>query len=174
VPASARPVSRRTALGATLGGTLSVPGLLAGCSLDPPRPDPSSGAPTEPEPDADVALLGAVLGELDATAALVAATVDRHRRLATRLQPLLDVHASHRAVLDEAAGVDQDASGAPPVPGRPVAALDRVRRSETRLTGTLRQATGDAQSGDLARALASMAASLAQHLVVLGSEGPAA
>jgi hypothetical protein len=174
VPATARPVSRRTAVGVTLVGTLAGSGLLAGCTLDPPAPDPADGAPVEPAPDADVVLLGTVLDALDATAALVAATTERHPGLATGLEPLLAVHAAHRAVLDGAAEVEQDAAGTPTVPGRTRVALDGVRRAETRLVATLRESTGAAQSGDFARALASMAASLTQHLAVLGSDGAAA
>lgn len=168
---STRPVSRRTAVGATLAGALAGPVLLAGCTFDPPAADPAPGTPTEPEPDADVVLLGTVLAALDATAGLVTAAVGRHPGLASTLQPLADVHALHRAVLDEAAEVEQDAAGTPAVPGRAAPALDRVRRAETRLVGALREATGAAQSGDFARALASMAASLTQHLTVLDSQG---
>lgn len=170
----ARPVSRRTAVGATLAGMLAGPVLLAGCTLDPPADDPAPGPPTEPEPDADVELLGTVLSDLDDTAALVTAAAARHPRLASGLQPLADVHAIHRAVLDGAAEVAQDEAGTPAVPGRPTVALARVRRAEARLVGTLREATGAAQSGDFARALASMAASLTQHLSVLDGEDPAA
>ncbi len=168
----ARPVSRRTAVGVALTGTLAGSGLLAGCRLDPPASEPASGAAPDPGPDADVLLLGTVLGALDHTAALVAAVLVRHPGLAPDLQPLADVHAAHRAVLDGAAEVQQDAADDPSVPGRPAVALDRVRRAENRLERALREATGAAQSGDFARALASMAASLTQHLTVLGAAGP--
>lgn len=176
----ARPVSRRTAVGAALAGTLAGSGLVAGCSLDPPDADSPADSPAgstdgspdasaaDPEPDADVALLASVLAALDGTAALAAATLARHSRLDATLQPLVDVHALHRAVLDEAAEVDQDAAPAPVVPARAAVALDRVRRAETRLADTFREATVTAQSGDFARALASMTASLSQHLAVLG------
>jgi hypothetical protein len=168
-----RPVSRRTAIGATLAGTLVAP-ALAGCTGEAPAGEPTPGPVTEPEPDADVVLLGSVLAALDGAAALVAATAERHPGLGSRLEPLEDVHARHRAVLDEAAEVEQGASAGPDVPGRPAPALDRVRRAEGRLVGTLGRATGAAQSGDLARALASMTASLTQHLTVLdGRVGPA-
>jgi hypothetical protein len=155
-----------------LSGTLAGSGLLTGCTLDPPADDATSAAAADPEPDADVLLLGTVLAALDATAALAAAALARHPGLAGDLQPLVDVHASHRAVLDGAAEVEQDPTASPTVPGRPPVALARVRRAETALVSTLRRATGAAQSGDFARALASMAASLTQHLTVLGGEGP--
>lgn len=170
----ARPVSRRTAVGATLAGALAASGLVAGCSLDPPSADQGPGAPPEPEPDADVLLVAAAITALDSTAATVSATAQRHPRLATGLRPLADVHATHRAVLDAAAEVEPEAAGTPPVPGRQAVAIDRVRRAETRLAGTLRESASAAQSGDLARALASMAASLTQHLAVLDTEGPTA
>jgi hypothetical protein len=156
-------------VGAALVATLAGAGLVTGCTPDRPAGPPVAGAPPEPEPDADVVLLGTVLAALDATAALVVATVERHPRTDPVLRPLVDVHAAHRAVLDEAAEVEQDDATAPVVPARPGAALDRVRRAETRLTGTLREATANAQSGDFARALASMTASLTQHLTVLGT-----
>lgn len=167
--ARARPVSRRTTVGAALAGTLAGAALVTGCSLDRPASAPAAGSSPEPEPDADVVLLGSVLAALDATTALVSATLDRHPRTGPALRPLLDVHAAHRAVLDEAAEVEQDDATAPVVPDRPGPALDRVRRAETRLAGTLREATATAQSGDFARALASMTASLTQHLTVLGT-----
>lgn len=168
----ARPVSRRSAVGLALTGTLAGSGLVAGCTLDPPSDEPGPAAAADPEPDADVLLLGTVLEALDRTAALARATLDRHPDLAADLQPLVDVHASHRAVLDGAAEVEQDATASPAVPGRPPVALARVRRAETGLVRTLREATGAAQSGDFARALASMAASLTQHLTVLDGDGP--
>jgi hypothetical protein len=174
VSARARPVSRRTAVGGVVAAALAGPVLVTGCTLDPPAADPSDGAPAEPEPDADVLLLATVLAAIDGAAALLAATAERHPRLAAGLQPLVDVHAVHRSVLDGAAEVDPDVPPTPTVPGRPPVALARVRRAETRLVGTLREATGAAQSGDLARVLASMAASLTQHLTVTGTEGPAA
>ncbi|KRF36377.1 hypothetical protein ASG94_02640 [Nocardioides sp. Soil805] len=161
-------------MGLGLTGTLAASGLLAGCTLDPPSAEPAAGAPEDPEPDADVLLLGTVLAALDDTVALVTATLARHPRLAGDLQPLVDVHAAHRAVLDEAADVEQDTTDVPTVPGRQELALDRVRRAETRLAGALRAATGTAQSGDFARALASMAASVTQHLSVLDSRRAAA
>lgn len=170
----ARPVSRRTAVGLGITGTLAASGVLTGCRLDPPAADPAPGADEEPEPDADVLLVGSVLDSLDGTAALVAAVLTRHPGLSPDLQPLLDVHAAHRAVLDEAAEVEQDTADVPTVPGRPALALDRVRRAENRLSTTLRAATGTAQSGDLARALASMSASVTQHLVVLEDREPVA
>lgn len=170
-----RPVSRRTAVGATLAGTLAGSALVGGCTLDPSADEPAAGAaagpPAEAEPDADVVLVGSVLTALDATVTLVTATAARHPRLAPDLQPLLDVHAAHRAVLDEAAEVEQEVAGDPVVAGRPAAALEQVRRAETRLAGTVRDATTTAQSGDLARALASMTASLTQHLSVLAAAG---
>lgn len=172
--ARARPVSRRTAVGGTLAAVLVGPALATGCTPDPPSPAPAPGAPTEPEPDADVVLLGTVLGAIDGAAALLAATADRHPRLAAGLQPLVDAHAAHRGVLDGAAEVEPEVAATPTVPGRPPVAIDRVRRTETRLVDTLREATGAAQSGDLARALASMAASVTQHLTVIGAEEPVA
>lgn len=172
--ARARPVSRRTAVGGALAAALAGPALATGCTLDPPAPEPSPDAPTEPEPDADLVLVGTVLGAIDGAAALLAATTERHPRLAAGLQPLVDAHTAHRGVLDGAAEVEPDVPSTPTVPGRPPVALDRVLRTETRLVGTLREATGAAQSGDLARVLASMAASLTQHLAVVGTEGPVA
>jgi hypothetical protein len=153
-----------------VGCATLAPLVLAGCDIDPPAPAPSpSGGAGSPAPDDDTALLAGVLGALDTTAAAVAAARARHPSLAASLQPLVHLHAAHREVLGAAAPeLDPSAAPTPAVPGRPAAAAALVRRDETRLVGDLRRATVAAESGDFARALASMAASVTQHLVVLG------
>lgn len=163
-------LSRRTAVGWATLGTLA----LAGCDLDPPPPAPSpSGGDTSPVPDDDTALLAQVLGTLDTTAAVVAAALARHESLATSLQPLAALHAAHREVLGAASPeLDPSAVPAPTAPARPAAATAVVRRAETAWVGELRRATVAARSGDFARALASMAASVTQHLVALGAVTP--
>ena len=152
---------------ATLG-----PLVLAGCDIDPPAPTPSPSPDAgSPEPDDDTALLAQVLASLDTAAAALAAVVARHPSSASSLQPFLDLHATHREVLGEAAPqLDPSAAPEPVVPGRPAAAAALARRAETRLVGDLRRATVAAESGDFARALASMAASVTQHLVLLRGE----
>jgi hypothetical protein len=73
-------------------------------------------------------------------------------------------HAAHLEVL-EGAVADADVPTPPPprIPADRSKALTAVRRSEQRLLREVRRGCVDAASGDLARVLASMAASTAQH-----------
>ena len=68
---------------------------------------------------------------------------------------------------------DADVPTPPPprVPAERAGALDGVRRSEQRLLREVRRGCVDAASGDLARVLASMAASTAQHGAALADPG---
>lgn len=103
--------------------------------------------------------------------AVVTAVGDAFPALEVLLVPFTRAHAAHRALLSGAVP-DASTSAAEPVevPGRRPAALATVRRTERRLQRTLELSTVRASSGDLARVLASMAASLAQHLTVLETE----
>ena len=151
--------------------------VLTGCEIAvpgrSPAPVPGAAAPASGEDtDQDTGLLEQVLGAVDSTSATVAAALARHRGLASSLQPLVDLHAAHRGVLDEAAQVPPPAAAAGSVPGAPAAALALVRRTEEHLAGLLRRAAVAARSGDLARVLASMSAGVGQHAAVLGGGSP--
>lgn len=147
--------------------------VLTGCEVAAPGRSPArvpgAAAPAAGE---DTGLLGQVLDAVDSTSATVAAALARHSGLASWLRPLVDLHAAHRDVLDEAAQLPPPAAPAVSVPETPDAALALVRRAEERLAGLLRRAAVDARSGDLARGLATMSAGVAQHAAVLADGSP--
>lgn len=168
-----RPLSRRTTVGSALLFPLALPLSLAACDIDPPLREDSSGGPVV-EPPEDSALVASAVAALSAAADVVTAAADVSPALAARLDGLARARAAH---LDLLAGAVPDAErptpGTASVPARPAAALVAVRRSEQRLLRTLRDACVAASSGDLARVLASAAASVSQHLTALSPE-PAA
>jgi hypothetical protein len=158
------------------GSALAAPLVLAGCDIDPPASSEES-SPASPPPPEDAELVAAVVAELvRAGAALEAATLS-----VPDLTPLLDpVAAAHAAHLDLLAGAVADAdvptADPPAVAAGRGPALAAVRRSERRLQREVREACLTAASGDLARALASVAASTAQHGAALADAavGPGA
>jgi hypothetical protein len=164
-------VSRRGAL--VTGAVL----LTAGCDLDPRtsepvEPAPTSGAPTTTDEDSDLALLDDVRAAVAQALTTVLATRQGVPRLRTALGPLAAMHRAHLAALDGAASPAPAASRPPPVvTGDPAAALGGVRRLETRLQRRCADASVSAGSGELARLLAALSASVAQHLARL-PEGP--
>jgi hypothetical protein len=170
-------VSRRTALGAVLLGTGAA---AAGCDgTDQSAPVEETPAdrtqadetptevPTEPaEEDPDVSLLREQLAGIVETAALVTATSRRHRPLRRQLRALQEMHAAHRDVLGEAAadGTAEPSGARGRVPRRKGQALAAVRGREEQLAAALERGAVAAESGSFARALASMSASVTQHL----------
>jgi hypothetical protein len=160
--------SRRGALGGGLGVL-----LLAACDVDdlrPPEddttpvPSPTPGTTETPQPDADVTL--AEEAGYDMAVALVAVEAARRRfpRLRARLQPLVRMHRAHLRLID----APEDRSiPAPDIGATPAEALDRVRLAEQTLQKTLVDSAVDAQSGALARLLASTSASVSQHIAAL-------
>ncbi|MDR7253634.1 hypothetical protein J2X46_002624 [Nocardioides sp. BE266] len=158
-----RPLSRRT----TLGSALAAPLVLAACDIDPPSPDadPSGATPPPPEDSELVATVVAAL--VDAEAVLVAAGT-AVPALYARLEPLIAAHAAHRELLAGAIpDAEQPTASPATVPPVAAGALRAVRRSEQQLLRTLRDGCLGAASGDLARVLASMAASTSQHAAAL-------
>lgn len=168
----ARP-SRRTVVAAVV----TVPAAAAaGCTLSGPTPSRSPERRSA-EVDPDVALLGEVAAATEAMVALYEGVLDRHRGLRRELRPLLATHRAHATALGEAA--PSDASSQPPrsadrtpparedVPRRPEAAVRQLRAAERSAAGDLLDATRRAASGPFARLLASMSASVAQHVAVL-------
>jgi hypothetical protein len=160
VPPHHPAVSRRTALGAALGGVVA----LSGCDLEladlDPRSEPTpAGAPTASAPpaDADTTLVADVVAEIGAALALADA-VRRPYRKAYR--PLARLHRAHLDLLD----------GEPPEPGAPTTAA-AARAREEQLQVSLAEAAGRAGSGELARVLASMSAAVAQQLATLPAGG---
>jgi hypothetical protein len=148
-----------------LAGALGVVALSA-CDVDdlrPPEddttPTPSPTASGTPQPDADLALAQDLAHEM--SVALV--VVDQARRsfpgLRARLRPLARMHRAHLAVLEP-----PDRSVPLPEPvGSPADALAALRGVEDALQRRLADGSVEAGSGALARLLASVAASVAQH-----------
>ncbi len=153
-------------------GALGVVSLSA-CDVDdlrPPEdePAPSAGAPPSASAsaasDPDTVLLDRVTTEIIRGVVVV----DGARllpRLRGALGPLRRMHLAHLKVLD--AGFE-DA-----IPERPLsvpAALQAVRTAEVTLQAALAAAAVEAESGVLARLLASMSAAVSQQLAVLPTD----
>lgn len=156
-----RSLSRRTAV----GSALVAPLVLAACDIDPPARDDAS--PASPPPPEDAELVASVVTELRRAEGVLAAAAASG--LAARLAPLTAAHAAHRELLAGAVADTELPDVSPArVPAAPDRALAAVRRSEQRLLRQLREACVGAASGDLARVLASVAASTAQHSASLG------
>jgi len=158
-----RPLSRRT----TLGSALAAPLVLAACDIDPPSRAEGTSAPT-PEPPEDSALVASVVAALVRARGVLDAAVTAAPDLATRLDPVLVAHAAHLDLLVGAVPESEVPTAEPPsLPSRVPAVLTAVRRSEQRLLREVRTGCLDARSGDLARVLASVAASTSQHAAAL-------
>jgi hypothetical protein len=151
-----------------LAGALGVAALSA-CDVDDlrppeddPTPTPSATTTTAPEPDADARLVDEVVAAIEVAAASVLGA-RRLPRLRKRLGPASRMHDAHL----EALGADAFTSDQPVVPASPAEGLRTVRAQEQLLQQVLVGAAGRAQSGALARLLASMSASVSQHLAAL-------
>lgn len=147
--------SRRTALALTL----SAPLVLAGCDLDPPAVAPSESPTSAPLPDTEV--VASARKAILQTVTLLEAVSARHRPLRAGIRPLLDLHTAHLEVLDDGSA-DQGLEAALPA-DTPAMARTQVSDAERRLAVTLADAARQAASGDLARALASISAAVAQR-----------
>jgi hypothetical protein len=155
-----------------MGSALAAPLALAACDIDPPAGDADDGPATPPPPE-DSELVAAVLAELVRAGGVLEAAASAVPALAAQLSPVTEAHAEHRDLLVGAVP-DADLPTSPPasVPDAVPAALRAVRRSERRLLRVLRDGCLAAASGDLARVLASMAASTSQHAAALSMETP--
>ena len=178
MPARRVSTTRRGALGGAVGVV-----LLAACDTDdlrPPEddetpvPSPTPGATETPEPDADVTLADESGYDVAVALATVEAARSAFPRLRVRLKPLVRMHQAHLGVL--AAPGDRSIPS-PDVGATPAEALDRVRVAEQTLQQALVDGAVEAQSGALARLLASTSASVSQHLAALapapGTDGEA-
>lgn len=134
-------LSRRALLGV---GTITLT-ALAGCASDS-DPTPESAPKTSDDPDQD--LVDRVLDELAGAEQLA---------IAAGVATLALLHRTHIEALD--------GSPVPPTPGATTMAA--LRRTERRLQTQLTDASLAAESGGLARLLASMSAAVSQHLVAL-------
>lgn len=151
---------------------LLAPLAVAACDIDPPARSDGS-ADSGPPPPEDSELVTAVVGALVRARSVVEAATLAVPGLTPVLEPVATAHAAHLEVL---AGAVPDADVPAPAPPRIAAdrtrALAAVRRSEQRLLREVRDACVAAASGDLARVLASVAASTAQHGAALAALPP--
>jgi hypothetical protein len=130
---------------------------------------PTSTSSVDPSVDPDTALVDRVLTELGELSGLVAAGA-RYASLRTPLRALGELHAAHIEALDGERTVGE----APAVAfAGPADALRRVRAREQQGQRRLAGWAVAAESGTLARLLASMSAAVAQHVVVLPAAGGA-
>jgi hypothetical protein len=157
-PAPVLRTSRRT----TLGGALAGVAMLAGCDLGSDDPG-SAPAPTADPDDPDTGLVAEVVDDIAATLAIVEAVRHRHGSLRRQLGELAKVHRAHL----EALGSNERPDRPGPRTADAGAALALVRKREQRHQRLLTDRAVEAQSGRLARLLASMSAAVAQQLAVL-------
>ena len=166
--------TRRTALRAVALG-VPLPVLLAACTDDPATdltPGASPAATTDTSDDPDLVVVAGVLGEVGALVALLEATRTRHRSLRASLAPALQVHRAQLEAVLATGADDPGPRGRTRVPGRPVAALEAVRRREETARRRLVTHAVDAESGALARLVAAVAAGVAQQQVQLAAVSP--
>lgn len=157
-----------------LGGALGLL-VVTACDVDDLRPPEDEAAPTPSsgpssassasagaEPDADTRLAEDAAYEIAVALALVDSVRRSFPRLRVQVQPLARMHRTHLTVLEPPA---ERSIPAPAAAATRAEALQRVRTAEEALQRTLTVAAVAAQSGALARLLASVSASVAQHTV---------
>jgi hypothetical protein len=158
-------ITRRSTLGGALAGVV----VLAGCDLgDKGSGDPASGpASSAGSEDPDAHLVEDVVDDIVATTSLVEALRRRHDSLRRSTAALLRVHDAHLEVLG---GGQPSGRRRPPSTKNAAEALALLRSRELRHERLLEERSLAAQSGRLARLLASMSAAVAQQLVLLPEE----
>jgi hypothetical protein len=174
-------VRRRTALAGALGSVAATV-LASGCdhgddigtqptgpasdgaSSSPPSSPSSSPSESEPDRTPDEELVDATIAQLTAAVGVLV-TARRLKPLRPTLAPLVRAHRRHVEVLDG------DLEGwTAPVLADAATALQAVHRSEKQLQAALVDAAGRAESGALAKLLASMSASVTQFVATLPTE----
>ena len=156
--------------GSTVLAATGVGAVLAGCSGDDEgSTDNVSVAPTASDPSADETAAARALRDTVRLAATYDAVLARHQRLRPTLRgPRADLQ-EHLDVLSGTLGDGTTASGKPlSLPGSPNAALRQLASDENAMLRRRRRDAIRAESGELARLLASIAASHAQHVELLG------
>jgi hypothetical protein len=163
VPGRGSGATRRSVVVAGLGGAAAV--ALAGCSNDP---EPGSREPATPAGLApDVAVATRALAEIVAVREAVNGTLRRFPVARSTIGSLLALHTAHEATLVDAVPDRARPSTKPApyvVPRRLEKALSTLAAREQRLHDTLDGLALRAQSGQFARLLASMGASIHQRL----------
>lgn len=154
-----------------LAGALGLAALSA-CDVDdlrPPEDEPtptaSPTATTSSEPDSDQQIADYVGHRLATMGRVVDDTRKAFPRLRARLQPLARMHRAHLEVLPAPDG--DEIPPMAPVDGTAAEALAYLLAQEGTLQKSLADLAGGVQSGALARLLASMSASVSQHLAAL-------
>ena len=164
-PAPALRTTRRTTLGGALVGVV----VLAGCDLG--SGDPASApAPSVDPDDPDAGLVENVVDDVVATRQLVETLRRRHGSLRRPLGGLAQVHDAHLEALGSSRRSDQGSGRRSPPTSNAAEALVVLRARELRHQRLLVERATAAQSGRLARLLASMSAAVAQQLTVLPRE----
>jgi hypothetical protein len=157
----ASPLTRRTALTVTA----AVTGLAsAACTSDSPDEPSDPTSTSAPPVDADQELATSVAVDISVVGVFVDSLAQDFPALRSELRPLRRLHSAHA----EAVGGFDDSVPAPvPLAGGRAEALAELARTEQRLQRDLAAAAVRAESGTLAKLLASMSAAVAQHLAVL-------
>ncbi len=173
------------------GFAVGAGALWAGCTNDDDRQRARRRreADRTSEQDPDIATAAEALAGEQVVLDALTATTARHPDLAPALSPVMEIHRAHVTLLAEAVP-DEDPtpsladtvapSDVPPVtedpyqvPPRPAAAMRGLATLEQELSTISKRHAFAAESGAFARLLASMAASAAQHAVVLRQAVPA-
>lgn len=165
------PMTRRLLLGAVVGG-----GALAACQSEGPAPAPGGPQGTGTPSPVTVESADRVLVRraLEATTALLAALATPPLARIRGVAALQRMHQAHAQALADALGETAPETA----PGTSPQAPPRSRREllvrETGHQSELVTAAMQAGDGGVARLLAVLAASVAQHLAVLPAPGPPA
>jgi hypothetical protein len=166
VPTPAQPTRRAVVAGLTTAAGLT----LAGCS---DTPDPSARGAGDARPvavDPDQALAQRARRDEIALLELVRSTGAKHRPLRPRLQAAARTHLDHVGRLTPGTSLSL-VTRRRRVDPNAARALADVVAAERRLARTHAASALDAQSGALARVIASMSAAAAQRASVLDASG---
>jgi hypothetical protein len=155
--------TRRAAVAASGVAALGLAGCTTGESGSPSTTT-SASASSSTEPSATTDPDRAALDRAaEVTAGLLAQVQDAGPSLDPGRR-LTNLHQAHLAALEEADGASASSAPVPPPPGR--LARGQLRRHELAAQRELAMLAEAAQSGALARLLASMSAGIAAHLAV--------
>jgi hypothetical protein len=157
-------LTRRATLGSAAALTGALSASLTGCEWGPPdqvdAPDAKQDSDDKLARDAAAQIAGALQ--------LVEAAPKSYPSLTATVAPLIAAHRAHLLVLDPKGTMSPADSGPAELKsGTAATALGEIRAVELGLQRSLASVAQSATSGQLARTLASMAAAVAQQLVIL-------
>ena len=159
------PTRRAVVTGLTTTAVLAV----TGCSPDGDLPDLPGLDDEQLDPDPDLVLVRRVSRDEQGVLDLVSATRKTHRELRATLAGTAAGHRAHLELVRVADGEPPRPRRTPKVAEQPGRALEDVVRAERMLAGRHARSALEADSGRLARAIASMSAAAAQQGSVLGT-----